>query len=171
MAWFKKFLPFFIIIALIVAIVTVFLSRAAQQQMLTVYKGNTDLKPLPIHLHHYQDTQCGMPIESLEDSCQVAAPNGHTWFFDDVGCMVLWIQDKPFIDNAKLWVHSKESGKWIDARQAWYSRTDTTPMNYGFGAYESHSDRRIDFETMQRKMLRGENLTDPYTRKELLGNH
>jgi copper chaperone NosL len=166
----KKLFPILIILLLIVVIVVVFLSRAHEQQMLTVYEGNVALQPLPIHLHHYQDTQCGMPIESLEDSCQVAAPDGRTWFFDDVGCMVLWIQDKPFIDDAKIWVHSKESNGWIDARSAWYSRTDTTPMNYGFGAYETPEEGRIDFETMQRKMLRGENLTDPYIRKELLGN-
>jgi len=43
-------------------------------------------------------------------------------------------------------------------------------MLYGFGAYSTLKDGLIDFETMRLKMLRGENMSDPYIRKKLLGN-
>ncbi|MEA3373001.1 MAG: hypothetical protein U9Q62_04845 [Campylobacterota bacterium] len=164
-------MPILIVFALIAVIVAVFLGRAKEQQMLTVYEGNLKQLPVEIKLGHYQDTQCGMPVEQLGDSCQVSAPDGKTWFFDDVGCMALWIENKSFIDEAKIWVYSRDTDGWIDARTAWYSLTDNTPMRYGFGAYSTRQEGFIDFETMKLKMLRGENMTDPYVRRELLGNH
>jgi len=167
----KKILPVLVVFGLIGMIVFVFLSRAKEQQMLTVYEGNLKRLPVVIKLGHYQDTQCGMPIEKLENSCQVVAPDGKTWFFDDVGCMALWIENKAFIKDATIWVYAKDVQKYIDARTAWYSLTEETPMRYGFGAYAINKEGYIDFETMRAKMLRGENLTDPYIRKELLGNN
>ena len=166
----KKVIPVLVVLGLIGIIVFVFLSRAKEQQMLTVYEGNLKRVPVEIKFGHYQDTQCGMPIEQIEDSCQVVAPDGKTWFFDDVGCMALWIENKSFIHDAKIWVYAKDKKAYIDARRAWYSLTDATPMHYGFGAYAKKKEGYIDFETMKVKMLRGENLTDPYIRKELLGN-
>ncbi len=59
---------------------------------------------------------------------------------------------------------------WIDGRTAWYSRDDYTPMHYGFAAYLKQQDGFIDYAEMSLKMLRGENLTNPYVRKELRGD-
>lgn len=164
-------MPFLVVFALIAAIVLIFLSRAKEQQMLTVYEGNLKALPLEIKFGHYQDTQCGMPIEKIDDSCQVVAPDGKTWFFDDIGCMALWIEDKSFIDQAKIWVYAKDEKRYIDARVAWYSLTEETPMHYGFGAYRDQKPGYVDFATMKLRMLRGENMTDPYIRRELLGDH
>ncbi len=167
----KKFLPYLIIVLIVAAIVGIFLSRASKQQMLTVYEGNTEKKALNIKLNHYQDTQCGMPIKHLEDSAQVIAPDGKTWFFDDVGCMAKWMEDKKFKDKLTIWVYAIDTKRWIDADKAWYSLTDHTPMHYGFGAYEKKRDNYIDFDTMTLKMLRNENMSNPYYRRELLGQH
>lgn len=167
----KKMLPLLVIFALIAIIIFVFLSRAKEQQMLTVYEGNLKGSPVAIKFGHYQDTQCGMPIKKIDDSCQVVAPDGKTWFFDDIGCMALWIENKSFIDDAKIWVYAKDKQAYIDARDAWYTLTEQTPMHYGFGAFANKEKGAIDFETMKLKMLRGENLTDPYIRRELLGDH
>ncbi len=166
----KKMMPLLMVLILIFVIIVVFLGRAKEQQMLTVYKGNLKQLPLEIKLGHYQDTQCGMPVTHLRDSAQVSAPDGKSWFFDDAGCLALWIEDKEFIDEANIWVYSEDTSEWIDGRTAWYSLTDDTPMHYGFRGYKQKKEGFIDFKTMQTKMLRGENMTDPYLRKELLGN-
>jgi hypothetical protein len=42
-------------------------------------------------------------------------------------------------------------------------------MGYGFGAYENKQDGFISYDEMSIKMLRGENLNNPYIKKELLG--
>ncbi len=167
----KRYLPFLLIAVIIAAIVGVFLTRAAQQQMLTVYEGNLDRKALPIQFGHYQDTQCGMPIVAIDDAAQAIAPDGKTWFFDDIGCLALWMQDKAFKDELVIWVHARDTGGWIDAHQAFFTLTEETPMHYGFGAYKEKKEGMIDFENVQLRMLRDEHMANPYTRRELLGEH
>ncbi len=60
--------------------------------------------PYQLRLHHYQDSQCGMVIDSLEYASEVIAPNGNTWFFHDHGGMVKWLEERDFKDRAKVWV-------------------------------------------------------------------
>lgn len=167
----KKLIPYLIVIAIVAAIITLFLSRAKTQQMVTVVTGNSERKALPITFGHYQDTQCGMPIEHNADAAQAVAPDGKTWFFDDIGCLALWMQDKAFKDQLVIWVYAKDTKSWIDAKSAHYNLTDKTPMHYGFGAYSEAKAGRIDFDELQLKMLRNETMNNPYTRRELLGEH
>lgn len=80
-----------------------------------------------------------------------------------------WIKNKPFKDQAVIWVMAKDTHKWINGKKAWYSRTDNTPMYYGFGAYENHKDGLIDFDTTFLHMVRGEHLANPKIKKMFLG--
>jgi copper chaperone NosL len=166
----KKLAPLLVTLILATVIAILVVSRAQQVRQVTVFKGNTKQEPVEIVLNHFQDTQCGMLIERLQDSAQAAAPDGKTRFFDDVGCLALWLADNSHRDEMVLWVYTRDTKEWLDGRTAWYSRTDSTTMNYGFAAYREFQKDRISFAEMCRKMLRGENLTNPYTRKELLGN-
>ncbi len=125
---------------------------------------------MPIELNRTNDPQCAMVIKELRNSAQVISPDGKTWFFDDVGCMVLWLKDKPFKDSAKLWVYTVDTNRWIDAKEAKYGIKDHTAMHYGFGARERETNETISFEEMQLRMYRGENLTNPKIRKKLLGH-
>ncbi|WP_321315842.1 hypothetical protein [Halarcobacter sp.] len=164
----RKLLPIFTVVALIIIIVITFLSMSNQKKMVTIQEGNHEHKPLDIGLHHFQDTQCGMTIETLEHSVQAVSPDGKTWFFDDVGCFALWFKNIKFQDEATVWVYTNDSKKYIDGRKAWYTKTDKTPMDYGFGAYEKKGKNMIAFDEMLLKMYRGENLTNPLLRKKLL---
>jgi copper chaperone NosL len=165
----KIVMPVLIVAIIISAIVTLFLSMAGQEHIKVVVEGNREQKALSIKPHEYQCSECKMPIESLQYSAQVIAPGGKTYFFDDTGCMVLWLKDKSFRRSAVLWVYSVDTQRWIDGRKAWYSLTDETLMGYGFAPYERKDSDKIDFDTMELKMLRGETLLDPYIRKKLLG--
>jgi hypothetical protein len=126
------------------------------------------MKPLPLKLNFTNDPYCKMLISTQENSSQVIAPDGRTWFFDDPGCMILWLDKKPFQDSAKIWIYSLDTHQWIDARKAWYGRTDDTAMHYGFGAREHKTKDAIDFATMRLYVLRGEHLGNPKIRKMLL---
>jgi len=152
----------------VVAIVVV--SVAKQQNMVVVISGNYDKVPLEIELGRYQDSDCGMIIDTIEYASQVVAPDGKTWFFHDHGGMANWLLQRSFSESAVIWVMSRDSNQWIDGRKAWYSRTDETPMLYGFGAYETKQEGFIDFETMKAMMLRGETLANPIIKRELLGS-
>ena len=165
----NKIKPFLIIVIIVAIIVIIFGSIAQKEQMSTVALGNFKQQPLPLKLHHLQDPQCTMIIENKKYAAQVTAKNGKTWFFDDIGCLILWMKNKNFDTPPLYWVHVIDSDKWIDAREAFYSRDEATPMLYGFGAYEQKKENFIEFEDMRLKMLRGENLTNPKIRKKLIG--
>ncbi len=162
-------MPLLIIAIAVGAIITLFMSLAQQEHLLVFYEGNHDKKVIEFKPGQYQCPQCKMEIETLKYSAEAVMPDGKTFFFDDPGCLVLWLNDKSVKDKITLWIHTIDTEKWIDPRNAYYSLTENTPMQYGFGAYENRKDGMIDFEAMQMKMLRGENLTDPYIRKKLLG--
>ena len=165
----KKILPFLTLSIIIAIIIIIFLSMSNKKQMVVLKEGNTAQTPLEIVLGKYQDSDCGMTIEDMTYVSQVVSSDGKTWFFHDHGGLANWLKDKPFKDSAKIWVMTKDSKKYIDARTAWFSRTETTPMGYGFGAYEIKKDGLISFEEMILKVLRNEDLRNPYVKKELIG--
>jgi len=165
----KKLLPIFTAIILIVIIVLIFVSMSNEKRMVVIHEGNHTHEPVDVKVNHFQDTQCGMTINKLEDSAQVVAPDGRTWFFDDTGCLALWYKDIKFKDSAVIWVYSNDTKEYIDGKKAWYSQTDSTTMGYGFGAYKEKKENMISFDEMLLKMYRGENLTNPLIRKKLLG--
>lgn len=164
----KKFLPFLTVLLIIIIIVLIFISMSNKKQMVVLKEGNLNQKPLEIVLGKYQDSDCGMIIDDMTYVSQIVSKDGKTWFFHDHGGMINWLKDKSFKDEVKIWVMTKDTKKYIDGRTAWYSRTDKTPMGYGFGAYENKQEDFISYEQMSVKMLRGENLNNPYIKRELL---
>ncbi|SFV64524.1 FIG00388320: hypothetical protein [hydrothermal vent metagenome] len=166
----KTIKPILIIVTFLTIIVTLFISLSSKQQMVTIFEGNIAKKPIPIVLNHFQDSDCGMVIDAIEYASEVIAPDGRTWFFHDHGGMVKWLEKKSFKDKAIIWVHSLDTKRWIDARDAYYTRDEKTPMEYGFGAYEENKTNRISFKKMQLFTLRGETMANPTIRKQLLRN-
>ncbi|HHH19157.1 MAG TPA: hypothetical protein ENK86_01405, partial [Campylobacterales bacterium] len=142
----KSLRPLLIVATIVILIVVLFLSLASKQKMVTIMEGNIARQPIPIVLHHFQDSECGMVIDEISYASQVVAPDGKTWFFHDHGGMVKWLERKNFKKDAMIWVHSLDTQQWIDGRNAYYTRDEITPMEYGFGAYEHSSEERIDFE-------------------------
>lgn len=165
----KKILPILTLVIIILIIVIIFLSMSNKKQMVVLKEGNTTQIPLEIVLGKYQDSDCGMVINKMDFVSQVVSSDGKTWFFHDHGGLANWLKDKPFKDSAKIWVMTMDTKKYIDVKSAWFSRTDITPMGYGFGAYENKQDGFISFEEVALKVLRNEDLRNPYIKKELLG--
>lgn len=166
----KKIAPILTVIIIVSVIIAIFLSMSTSQNMTVVYTGNVNKKPIKIVLGKFQDSDCGMVIDDITYASQVISPNGKTWFFHDHGGMVNWIKNKPFKDDAIIWIMTKDTKRWIEAKNAWFSRTDNTPMFYGFGAYENKKESLIDYPTMYLHMVRGEHLGNPLIKKKLLGD-
>jgi len=166
----KKIAPFLIIMTLVSIIIMVFLSLAQDSKMIVIKEGNLKQVPITMKVGVFQDSDCGMIIDDLTDVSQVSIKNGKTWFFHDHGGFVKWLEDKEFKDDAVIWVKSRDTKRWINARDAFYSLTDDTAMGYGFGAYEKNKDSYVDFDTMRLRMLRGETLNNPHIKKQLLGH-
>ncbi|MCF6309426.1 MAG: hypothetical protein L3J19_02965 [Sulfurimonas sp.] len=166
----RKILPFLIIVIIAAIIVTLFLSLASTKRTIIVNEGNFKQIPIEVKIGKYIDSDCKMVINDLTDLSQVIIKNGKSWFFHDHGGLVKWLEDKKFKDSAVVWVMSRDTKKYINARTAFYSLTDKTAMGYGFGAYENKKDLYVDFDTMRLRMLRGETLKNPSIKKQLLGN-
>lgn len=110
---------------------------------------------------------CNMPIEkSSPFRAELIDKNIN---FDDVGCAILYI-DKHKLNNYKLVVTTKDTNEQIVAEDAFYSFDELTPMNYGFAAYKNNDGDKIDFKEVYQRMLRGENMSNPKIKKQLLGN-
>lgn len=166
----KKLAPLFITLALIVIIIAMFLSVDNKNKITLKISGNTKQLPIEIIPNKMQDPYCMMNIKSQNHSAQAISPTGNTWFFDDIGCLILWIEDKSFKDEAKFYAFSIDSKKWIDAREACYIIGSKTPMLYGFGSFEEKTDPKcIDFKTLRIKILQGETMANPKIRKKILG--
>ena len=131
--------------------------------------GNTEQQPILFEKGKVRCSECQMIIADYPFSAQIATPSGKTYFFSDVGSFVKWNATKDFGGREKIWVFANDTGHWIDAKTAFYSVDDATPMEYGFAAYETRQEDFIDYETMKMKMLRGENMTNPAYRKKILG--
>lgn len=164
----KKITPFLIVLGLVAIIVILFLFLASTKKMIVIKEGNLNQTPIEMKIGTYQDSDCGMVIDDLKDASQVISKSGKSWFFHDHGGLAKWLSDKELKNSAKIWVMSRDTKKWIDARVAFYSLTDNTPMGYGFGAYEFKKDSLVDFDTMSLRMLRGETLKNPRIKKQLL---
>lgn len=165
----KKLYPLLLILVMLGIIAVVFVSMTKNDQPIAIIKGNTKREVLPLKVNFTNDPYCKMLITTQRNALQVVSPDGNTWFFDDPGCMILWLENKAFKESAKIWVYAIDTQKWIDAKTAWYGEKDDTAMGYGFAAREEQAEDTIDFKEMQLRMLRGENLANPKIRKKLLG--
>jgi len=159
-----------IIFTFFIILVTILFSTTNFERSTVVHQNNYTKQPIIITPNKYKDRFCNMTIKEITYSAQSILPNKDTLFFDDIGCLVLWLEEQKSKNDIVLWVWAKDINKYINARKAWYSLTEKTPMNYGFGAYKVKKDQYIDFDTMSAKMLKGETMANPKVRKQLLGN-
>ncbi|AKF24106.1 hypothetical protein YH65_00815 [Sulfurovum lithotrophicum] len=158
-------LTFVVVIAILVILL---LSFGNDQGSKYVYKGNTAHKIIKIKPKEYQCSECNMNIEALAYEAQIITQEGNTYFFDDIGCVVLWLKNhKPAI--AKIVTQTLDTHHWVDVRKAWYTRIAHDPMGYGFAAYEKKKKGLISYDEMKLLMLQGKNLHDPFVKKKLLG--
>lgn len=74
---------------------------------------------------------CAMILSDRRFGAQLVTPAGDRLFFDDVGCMVLAIDERG-LDAARAWVHDAQTGQWLDARSARYVAGAPSPMKLGF---------------------------------------
>ena len=99
-------------------------------------KSKTDVSQ--VHWDRDMCARCVMVVSDRKNTTQVKNPdNGKTYMFDDIGCAILWFNDEQiqWKDKAVIWITDVNTGKWIDARTAFYDTENITPMAYGFSAH------------------------------------
>ncbi|MGC9351157.1 MAG: hypothetical protein ACP5D3_04150 [Sulfurovum sp.] len=165
----KKFLLNLLTFGIVIAIIVILLlSLGTDQGARYVYKGNTAYEPVVIKPKEYQCSECSMDIEAMAYSAQIITPEGDTYFFDDIGCVVDWLEGRK-IKTQKVITKTLDTDRWIDVDKAWYTRTASSPMGYGFAAYEHKQEGFIPYGEMKLLMLQGKHLHDPFVKKSLFG--
>ena len=165
----KKFLISFLTVVIGGAIVMIlFVSLAKQDGPKYVHKGNTEQKPISIKPKEYLCSECNMDVEHLDYQAQFITKDGITYFFDDIGCVALWLKTRT-IEDATIITKTLDTHNWVDVSKAWYTRTASSPMGYGMAAYENQKEGLISYDDMSLLMLQGKTLHDPFVKKTLLG--
>ena len=144
------------------------MSINAKQAVKTVYKGNIEHKAIEIKANEYSCKRCNMLVKHMDYATQAVKKNGETYFFDDIGCMVHWLE-KNADSVVKLYVKTLDTHQWVEAQKANYSRIAPSPMGYGFGAVEMHKEGLISYDKVKQYILSNETLRDPAVKKRLLG--
>jgi len=107
----------------------------------------------PVEVKWDRDTceRCRMVLSDRFHSAQVrGGPAGEktkVYKFDDIGCAVIWLEDKAWKDEQRteIWVTDHQSGEWLDARKAFYVTDQLTPMEYGLGAQKESGDGTLSY--------------------------
>ena len=164
----QKFLIVCLIVFPLVAFLGLYFGLELKNQAPT-QRINENKQPLEFQDNQVQCPQCAMYLVGKQHSVQLIDESKKTYFFDDIGCAILWLKDqKKELKGMTLWVYSLDTKRYIDGLRAHYLLGEETPMHYGFGAYENQHENTLGFEEMRLKMLRGENMTDPKIRQRFL---
>ena len=163
----KLFVSFLSVVIGGAIVMILFFSLANENGPKFIKRGNSEHKPIEIQPKEYQCSECNMDVEALEYMAEIVREDGVTYFFDDIGCVVLWLERNK-LSNPTLLSKTLDTKEWVDATKAWYTRVASSPMGYGFGAYKNKAEGLIEYQEMRILMLQGKNLHDPFVKKSLL---
>jgi len=121
--------------------------------------------PKALHEVHWDRDmceRCKMVVSERHHAVQVInVENRRSYMFDDIGCVVLWFDDEKitWASKAKIWITDVTTGKWIDARKAFYDTNNITPMAYGLAAHKSkesikEGEEIVNFEEMSKRIFK-----------------
>ena len=109
-------------------------------------------KVAQMHWDRDMCARCVMVISDRKNSVQVQEKDSKKIYkFDDLGCMVIWAKEEKLdYKTSSIWVTDANSGEWIDAKTAFYTSGNSTPMGYGFSAFKSKKNIQniITFENV-----------------------
>ncbi|WP_311975568.1 nitrous oxide reductase accessory protein NosL [Anoxybacteroides rupiense] len=98
-------------------------------------------KPKPINSDIDACEVCHMNIAAKNYATELLLKNGEVYKFDDIGCMVEFIQKKSIeaTNIAATYVRDVQSGKWIRWENAFYVYIPDfpTPMSYGVVSFST----------------------------------
>ena len=115
-----------------------------------------------VHWDRDMCVRCKMVTSDRHHAAQVINPeNGRSYMFDDIGCVLLWFNEEKIVwqDKAKIWITDVKTGKWIDARTAFYDTHNLTPMAYGFAAHATKESIKageeiVHFNDLSKRVLK-----------------
>ncbi len=110
-------------------------------------------EPVSIHWDRDACERCNMIISDRRFAFEIINPiNGKVHKFDDMGCGIMWLKENnvSWKNKAFMWIINAKNGKWINAKKAYYTTGNITPMAYGLAGYTKSTlpkgKKAIDFK-------------------------
>jgi len=115
-----------------------------------------------VHWDRDMCARCVMVVSDRVNTVQVRNPDtGKSYMFDDLGCTVLWFEEEKIAwkDKAIIWINDNKTGKWINARTAYYDTGNITPMDFGFAAHKEKASIKegkeiIGYEEVVKRIIK-----------------
>ncbi|MFE8697501.1 nitrous oxide reductase accessory protein NosL [Cytobacillus sp. FJAT-53684] len=105
--------------------------------------GCTSSASGPVEIKQNEDAcdACNMGIQELNSAAQMILENGKPLLFDDIGCMIDYIQKKAPTYEAAF-VHDYKTKEWIDFDKSTFVQDHSinSPMSYGIAAFEAEEN-------------------------------
>ena len=92
---------------------------------------------------------CMMLLSDKHTAAQLTLASGEREYFDDVGCLVSWLEDAK-LDAHASWVRSPDGTGWLSTDTAKFASGAITPMDFGFVAAQTG----ISFSELKTKIDR-----------------
>lgn len=91
--------------------------------------------------------RCKMIISDRNHALEVVYPKERRrYYFDDVGCLALWVRDNQisWLSEALIYVTDSSNGRWIEARSAAWVEGYITPMAFGYAAFAPEKKEMLE---------------------------
>lgn len=103
--------------------------------------------PAPLDTRNEACARCRMVVSDARFAAQVVAPREEARFFDDVGCLRAWLNERGGLPpGAVAWVADHRTRAWVRAGAATYTNVPAleTPMSSHVVAHADASSRDLD---------------------------
>jgi len=95
---------------------------------------------------------CAMVLSDKRFGAQLVTSDGDRFTFDDVGCMVLFFEERNVVAK-RAWVRDGEAGRWVDAAHARYVAGAKSPMDFGYEARAATDGSGVACSDMRQTVL------------------
>lgn len=118
--------------------------------------GDSGQGPAKVHWDRDIGEKSGMIISDRRFAAQAVEPGGRAHKFDDIGGLVIWLADRPWKDQARIWVRDTQADRWLEPSRATWKKGLQTPSGYGYGASAEPGYGEMSFEQVRQEILRGQ---------------
>lgn len=117
--------------------------------------GNEAYEPRDINAETDVCKICNMSVTSVDYAAQAVLKNKDTVVFDDLGCLMAYIEGNGDKEIGAAYIRDTNSSKWLNIKEASYvySADYWTPMNYGVLAFATKEEAESYVKEQPGKML------------------
>ncbi|MCJ7765081.1 MAG: nitrous oxide reductase accessory protein NosL [Thiovulaceae bacterium] len=111
-----------------------------------------------VHFDRDMCEECKMVISERAYAAQIVdMQHNKAYMFDDIGCLVLWMDENPqeWFATAKIYVADSRTLEFIDAKTAYWALGATSPMDFGLSASKVKKDaKNLTFEEAKKEIIK-----------------